>query len=235
MFKKFVGALLISVLTLTATYSQNQPEEITVECKVEPRGRFCTNWVFVADTSSSLWSIFGRIRSAFLTTTQHPTDEMFFAAITFNDRGMHKLRDWVASSPREFEATDAWISTNRGVLSYGIPALELAIKQRRSPLTVIVITDGGFTEACNGRGFGAVRDAIAAAQRWRQEQNLAPAQICCLGIENPNYTAGGKPSDADCQAFLREMGETHGGGYYLVRGAAAQARGPSRPAPSNRR
>lgn len=205
------------------------PEEITIEQKVSPASPLTQNWVFVVDTSSSLWSIFGRIRGSFFELTQYPSDEMNFAAITFNNRGAERFRDWVQSSADEFAATDAWIARNRGALSYGAKALEMALQQNRQDLTIVLITDGGFTEACYNRGFNSIRQVINAGQTWRQNRQLGNALICCLGIENPNYTAGGKPSDAACQEFLQEVGTTHGGGYFLVRGAAAHAQGPGRP------
>ena len=42
------------------------------------------------------------------------------------------------------------------------------------------------------------------------------ATICTIGIENTDYSAGGKLPDKECQAFLRSVGEKYGGGYFLV-------------------
>lgn len=234
MLKRCVASVLISAMLVSTAYSDGKPpipapdQEIRIENIVAPRSPLSSNWVFVVDTSSSLWSIFGRVRASFMAATQHPTDELFFSAITFNDRGMEKFRDWTESSQQELVKAEEWVTKNRGVLSYGIPAIRRALEQRRDPLTIILITDGGFTEASYNKGFGSVRDAIFAAQRWRESQNLPKAQICSIGIENEGYTAGGKPSDADCQNFLREIGTTHGGGYYLIKGASSYARGRSR-------
>ena len=198
------------------------PVEITNP--VAPKARLTKNWVFVMDTSHSMQGVFDKSRAAFIHATSSTTDELFFSVITFNDPGMTKFRDWQPASEREFREATRWVEREMRVLSFGQQAIEMALHQQRRELTIVLITDGGFTEACEGRGFGTMRQTFADGQKWRVDNGYGQALICALGIENIGYTNGHKPPDADCQAFLREMGDLYNGGYFLVRNVMPTAR-----------
>jgi hypothetical protein len=219
---KNIVKYLTSLLLLTMSIALAQQVDITNP--VAPKTQLTTNWVFVVDTSHSMQGVFDKSRAAFLHATSHPTDELFFSVITFNDRGMERFRDWQPASDRAFREASRWIETEMRVLSYGQRALEMALHLARPELTIVLITDGGFTEASEGRGFEAIRRTITSGQEWRRNNGHGSALLCAIGIENIGYTTGGKPSDADCQAFLREVGDQHGGGYFLVRNAMPEAR-----------
>lgn len=221
-------AVVSALLTFigTATFAQQAPIEITN--LVAPKTQLTKNWVFVMDTSHSMQGIFDKSRAAFIHTTSFPTDELFFSVITFNDPGMQKFRDWRPASAQEFRDAGRWVEREMRVLSYGQRAIEMALHLERRELTVVLITDGGFTEACEGRGFGTMRQTFADGQEWRRANGYGPALICSVGIENIGYTNGHKPLDADCQAFLRELGDQYGGGYFLVRNAMPATRAPAR-------
>jgi len=227
MKKALLSALFVTLLTFGISPAQQNPQ-IEITNPVPPKTQLTTNWVFVMDTSHSMQGIFDKSRAAFLRATSHPTDELFFSVITFNDPGMQKFRDWVPASPREFADASRWVEQEMRVLSYGQRAIEMALHLERARLTVVMITDGGFTEACEGRGFGTIRQTFADGQEWRRTHGFGEALVCCLGIENIGYTNGHKPPDADCQAFLRELGDQYNGGYFLVRNAMPIA--PARPA-----
>jgi len=99
----------------------------------------------------------------------------------------------------------------------GAKAIEKTLRLKKKHLTIIIITDGGFTSACYGHGFGKIKKVIKEGQKWRVKQGWGKAVICTIGVENKGYTAGGKPTDKECQAFLRKVGKKYGGGYCLVR------------------
>lgn len=224
--KYAVISALLTFVGVVAFAQQNPQVEITNP--VEPKTPLTKNWVFVMDTSHSMQGVFEKSRAAFLHATSFPTDELFFSVITFNNQSMEKFRDWRPASAQEFQEAGRWVEQEMRVLSYGRRAIEMALHLERRELTVVLITDGGFTEACENRGFDSMRRAFADGQEWRRNNGYGQALICSIGIENIGYTTGHKPSDADCQAFLREMGDQYGGGYFLVRNAMPVAGAPVR-------
>jgi hypothetical protein len=226
--KKALVCALTSALFAFVAASAQQGHQIEITNPIPPKTHLTTNWVFVMDTSHSMNGIFDKSRAAFLHVTSYPTDELFFSVITFNDPGMQKFRDWVPASAHEFQEAARWVEREMRVLSFGQRAVEMALHLERPRLTMILITDGGFTEACEGRGFGTMRQTFADGQEWRRSHGFGEAVICCLGVENIGYTNGHKPPDADCQAFLREIGDQYNGGYFLVRNAFPE---PAHPAP----
>lgn len=212
------------VAAIAAPGTHSEQEDIAMEMVVSPAEPLSKYWIFVVDGSNSMDGIFGKVRKAFLTATAGASDEWEFAAITFDDARMERFRDWVKATPDELVSLEQWIRfrerNRRPVLSYGATAIRMALAQNKRELTVILITDGGFTEVSRAGGnFQVMRDVFEAGQAHRANNGLPYALVCCIGIENKNYTAGRKPPDADCQAFLKEMGERWRGGYFLVRGA----------------
>lgn len=178
------------------------------------------NWAFVVDTSDSILRISGRMLAAFNTVTSFPTDQLRFCAITFNGRNNHKLRDWADASELEFERANRWILRHTGVNSYAERAIKMAIEQPIKGLTVIVISDGGFTE-----NFSRILGTIESSQQWRVDNGYSMATIVAIGIENllsreslPPY-----PKDPDhvCQARMERLGsdvwDEVWGGYYLIK------------------
>lgn len=244
--------IILSILLLAPlAYGQDRPE---VEEVVQPAKRLTKNWVFVIDTSISMNGIFHKVVEGLRHLTQASTDEWYFSVIVFNNTGQerwfkpridNKRKRWLPASPDMFSLTEAWLDNTRqrGVNSHGLRALEWALKSEREELTVVVITDGGFTSACEGRGFGKIRKAIAAAQAWRITNGWKHALITTVGVANSHYSImcarcvrgrragrghdysvpdfwltniGKKPSNVDCQTFLREIGTTYEGGYLYV-------------------
>jgi hypothetical protein len=108
-------------------------------------------------------------------------------------------------------------------------------------LTIIILTDGGLTEAAGNRhkdkdkankidnmvlngkylrtgSFDVLDKAIESGQKWRIANDLAPATIMTIGIENTDmWSVGVKRPDNECQAWLKKIGEKYNGGYFLVK------------------
>ena len=85
-------------------------------------------------------------------------------------------------------------------------------------LTVILISDGGFSEAVGPTRYDYSYWAVAAAQQWRKDNDFFEATIWTIGLENKIYWSSKvKRPDAECQEFLRTLGTQYNGGYYLVR------------------
>lgn len=217
--KKILSLAFFLLVCAAPLNAKPDPIPPPYEMIVEPDGEITNRWVLVMDTSHSMRGVFAQAMDAYLEVTDFPTDELFFSLITFNNRGMEQFKDWVGASAEEFAKASTQIEKEalRGVLSYGATALRMALRQEREDVTIILITDGGFTEACEGRGFNGIRRVIEENQQWRVDQGYGEAKISCIGIENKGYTTGGKPTDEQCQAFLREIGTRWKGGYFLVR------------------
>ena len=183
--------------------------------------RFTKNWAFVVDSSHSTWSIAGKILKGFTTATGFPTDQLRFCTYVFNNPGWtpRHYRDWVDASPEEFEKTQKWIKATRGVGSVATPALVRALQQPVKELTVLIISDGGFTDGGGkgGKGIGVVKAIIEAGQKWRESQGFSRALIVSIGIENtlcwPHYP---KLSNSDCQAGMRDIGIAGRGGFFYI-------------------
>lgn len=225
--RKWIFAILVSLSVFCGTFALanpgNEPQErIKIQLVVEPNSPLMARWCFVIDNSHSMRDIFPRVNAAFLEAIAYKTDELEYALVAFNNQGMDRFRDWQWASESGFAEAYRWLSDDKhnGVMSYGASAIRTAIQQERDELTVLLITDGGFTEVSRAGGnWDVIRRVFREAQQWRAERGLHPAQIVSLGVSNPHYTAGNKPSDEECQNFLREIGTTYGGGYWLVSGA----------------
>jgi len=227
--------LLLLFAFPTFSNSQSQPNkkvtkiEHVFEWGVDPKARLTTKWVFVVDRSSSLWhkpdrGVLKGLRQAFKFATQYPEDELSFSIYKFHDKNKEKFRNWKHASVKEFKKAEKWIMEGHGIYSYGKEAINKALRQKVKELSVIIITDGGFTSASSGRGFGAVQQVIENAQAWRIEKGYGEAIICTIGIENKDYFGGGKPDDKVCQEYLKKIGSRYNGGYLYVRKKSAKRR-----------
>lgn len=182
---------------------------------VQGKRRLTTKWCFVIDSSHSTWNIAGRVMSAMDAALEYPTDQLRFSVYTFNNRGVHRFRDWVDASADEFKSARDFVRDNRGVSSWVGGAMRDALHQNTNNLTIILISDGGFTEP-----FSEVRVTIRDGQKWREDSGLGRAIICSIGLENmlcrnsrPPYP---KDENSTCQARMREIGGDNDGGFYYV-------------------
>jgi hypothetical protein len=63
-----------------------------------------------------------------------------------------------------------------------IPALNKALKEKRSDLSIIIVSDGGFHDS-----LGGILDAIKNGQKWRIKNKLKRVNIMTVGVdEHPN-------------------------------------------------
>lgn len=250
--KHFSLALLLFIAAITfaddaPVYTVKRTDDPTVEVVDLPTpGALKKNWVFIVDTSDSMEGVFHKALKGWNHVTQAPTDDWSFCVYVFNNSGHDKHTKWLVASPANFERVKKWVKqpSQRGVNSNGRLSIEKALRLTRSELSIILITDGGFTTACENRGFGKIRQTIIDGQAWRKENKLNQATITTIGISNSHYSnwclkcvrgprttaphnyalpdawrsnKGKKPTNADCQAFLREIGTAYDGGYILVR------------------
>ena len=225
------------------------------------KGVITKNWIFVVDNSDSTLDVFHKALEGYKHVTQFPTDEWSFKLIVFSDAGKERVfeveqedgtkKDWHYATPEDFKAARLWSNqrAQRGVNSYGLSAMVTALQEKKDDLTIVLISDGGFTTACRvadeEKRFSTVEATIAAGQAWRTKNGFAPAVITTIGIRNSHYSAyckacrrnypgskhnynlpdrwesnkGHKPSDQECQAFLERLGRNYFGGYLVVENA----------------
>jgi hypothetical protein len=212
---------VLALLSSLVVFAQEAPRELwrndthrMLEI-VPSRQRLTTKWCFVIDSSHSTWNIAGRVMGAMDAALEHPTDQLRFSVFTFNNRGVHKFRDWVDASADEFKAAHDFVRDNRGVSSWVGGAMHDALHQRVNNLTIVLISDGGFTEP-----FPEVRGVIRDGQKWREDNSLGRSIICSIGLENmlcrgsrPPYP---KDSNRVCQDRMREIGDDNAGGFFYV-------------------
>lgn len=213
--KKVVLALVVAFGAVAfAREPQIKTEDLVFEQIDAPQAKLSKNWMFIYDNSHSMRGVFAKARLAFQEATKYPSDELNFNIISFNNESAQDIYGWSQASTDEFDRASKWVNKHAGILSYGCKAFEMALQSSPydgGPLTIIVISDGGFTE-----GFPRMRESIAKGQAWRRDHGLGDALIVSIGIENKWYRAGHKPPDEVCQTFMREIGHTGGGGYFFV-------------------
>lgn len=230
--KKAIYVFLFLVLILLPTNAGIG--DIKLEMIQSPGIRFTDSWTFIIDGSVSLWftelqtkcRLLKKSEKAFRYATSFPTDSMKFNVFLFAGDSLterHAYRDWATGLPDEFKATRKWMSDNiggiggrLGLYSHGIESIRLSLYQKQKNLTILWITDGGFTSACYTGDYSKIDKVIAEGQAWRLLNGYSKAIIVTIGIENRHYLAGGKPSDKICQAYLRKIGTENLGGYWYV-------------------
>lgn len=214
--------MALALLVLFAAPVGGQTESTQVTMVSAPTRRFTTHWVFLVDTSYSTHKVFNKVKAGFFEALNSKIDELYFSVITFNNE--YDQDEWPGNGEERpfteanLEEADQWINDHCGILSYGAKALEMAIRRNTANLTVILISDGGFTEATGRHGFGAILNAIDTSQQWRINRGLNPAVLCCIGVENKAYGWPKQP-DEICQGVLKGIGERWGGGYFLATSA----------------
>jgi len=239
--KKFFAALLL-ILPLATYGNPNQlkvKKEIPIEISRDRyhrvvmvksnKERFTKNWAFIVDSSHSTWAVAGKILRAFHTATGFPADHLRFCSYVFNNEGWtdKNYRDWVDASPDEFLKTQKWIRERRGVNSNAAHAVRRALRQPVKELTILIISDGGFSDGgvIGGKGISLIKRLIKEGQNWRVANGLSRAIICTIGIENvlswPTYP---KLPNAVCQQGMRDIGVEGRGGFFYVHRLKRQQR-----------
>lgn len=220
-FKIILLIILIPMLCianekiLIAKFPANNPQYNIYQVIPSQEKSLTTNWALVVDGSNSTLRVIKKLIAGFKTVVSFPEDDLKFCTILFNDKGHPKFRDWHDASTTEFHRTARWIKRNIGVNSYAKKAIQKALLQPQKQLTVIVISDGGFSEK-----FEEIIEIIKTTQKWRIEKGYGMATIVSIGIEN-HLSRSSKPpypKDADkiCQKRMEKLGIEGYGGYYYV-------------------
>lgn len=226
----FILCLFISIGAFASNLNEYEVQKVV---KPKPYS-FATNIIFVVDSSSTItWS--DDVKAKFNTAWRYATsliasDQVYFSIYTFNKKNNEKFYPWTQigfDHKEKFEKAHRWILNNTGTYSWGTKALNMAIRQKNphdkrpytaERLTVILITDGGFTEAARSGSFRPVWNAIKSGQKYRKEHGWRSAAICTIGLQNLEiWSSSVKPPNADCQKFLHEVGDKYAGGYFYVR------------------
>ena len=255
--KIFVSALLIFLTTFC--YAQDKPYEVVLEQRPADHA-ISSNIVFVVDASSTI----NRSKAAIAKFTlawdaliaNFASDQLYIRTYVFHDQLEERKTKWVdAGGPlglEKFENHKQWVLRNTGIYSWGLRAIKIAMrevcplnksKSSKRRLTVVLITDGGLTEAADFDGTGTeeevlnstikrhvyarlgsfshISKVIAAEQARRVNRELEPATIVTIGIENTaadiQYSTSVKRPDAECQNWLKKIGKLYNGGYFSVR------------------
>lgn len=221
--------------------SKSKPIEVVAELKVNPEPYSVShNVIFLVDASSSInrnkYAV-AKFNAAWkIITNEIVSDHIYFRTYVFHDKGMFNRTKWAEGSPRDLKKSYKWIKNNTGIYSWGLEALVAALRDKnpldKNPasqkrLTIVLITDGGFTEASdkdeNGRtgSFKVLDRAIATTQASREKDGLEPATIVAIGLENKaadiTYGTSVKRPDKECQAWLAKIGKKYKGGYFFVK------------------
>lgn len=229
--KSRIIALITSLLLALPVSAHHNTEFVEV---VSPKF-VSTNIVFVIDVSSTMRKSKG-LKSKFYRAWQNITDkltgdEWYFCAYLFGDKNREEFYPWTAAggpqSKRELQKLYRETLKSKQIKSFGEKALSMAIKSQNPldnnpsmsrTLTVILITDGGFSEAVGPMRYHSTYDSVIIAQKWREDNDLFEATIWTIGLENKIYWSSKvKRPDVECQAFLKKLGTKYNGGYCLVR------------------
>lgn len=218
------------------------------------------NIVFVVDASSSIYrepALQRKFERAWnVIVNNFASDELYFRVYVFNDKKKERRSQWFdAGGPlglKKFKIAKKWILARTGTYSWGLKALKYAMREKcpldknkitARRLTIVLMTDGGFTEAA-GMPYGdkltqtamenlAIKGKkyiktgkfqvfdrmLAQEQAKRKKRGLDYATIVAIGIENndPRWGRGVKQPNKECQAWLKKIGTQYGGGYVYVR------------------
>lgn len=257
---RFLIFIFILLLIMSPAVTQGKKvRELEVVEKIAPKPfSISTNIVFVIDASSTI-NVYPGARRKFELgwkfITQHFVgDQVYFRAYLFHDAYKERRTKWIdAGGPngaKQFRRAYLWAKKHTGIASYGLKAIRMALRERNPldknkvtsrGLTVVLFTDGGLTEAANGRNdatpmlkssikdhvygkygnYIAINKMIAIEQKGRLLRGLFPATIVVVGIENVyadlRYGTSVKRPNKECQWWLRKLGRRYHGGYTYIR------------------
>lgn len=164
---------------------------------VNPTQRFTKRQVYVMDVSGSMsGKPFDKALTALAAVAAQPTDDMEISVIAFESQVARWPRGWVQLPDAEaVDAATAWLSEQgSGGNTFVVPALEAALKEKRTELTVVLVTDGIFNE-----DDSVVLEAVRKAQEQRVEYGRAIVAVLGVGKAKP---------------VLRMLAEEGKGGYF---------------------
>ncbi len=175
--------------------------------------------VFVLDVSGSML-IGDRLQKAVDACMLFSSDEMQVAVITFNSTtarwagvkdpckhpkaakcGRKCLPPAWARLPKHYPEVSSWVRSFKG--SGGtqpVPALETALRMRRSGLMIVFVSDGDFTHNQN-----LCASAVKRMRKWRRKKKLDWVPILVWGVGE----------NAKNQESLKRLAKVGGGGFYV--------------------
>jgi len=251
-------ALILSFLIFLTTLCGAQ--EVKVIQKVAPKPfAISHNVVFLVDASSTI-NNYGDAKAKFskgwdIIVDKFASDELYFRTYVFHDIGKERKTKWVdAGGPdglKKFAEAKEWVQKNTGMYSWGLKALRCALREKnpmdKNPssarrLTIVILTDGGFTEAAGNKSekstkdiinsplkdhiyrktgsFKVLSEVIEYEQARRVANDLAKATIVTIGLQNliadREYGPSVKQPDFECQKWLKKIGSQYNGGYLFV-------------------
>ena len=192
--------LVSGLLAVLITSGVMAAELVTV---VRGQSRVSKHILFVVDVSGSMYGrAFTRAVSSVRSLAGQPTDEMQVGVIAFADTAVRwsptKHSTWAKLPDKK-----ALVAVENFLYQQGpgggtkvVPALELALQDPKPQLTVVLVTDGIFSEP-----DADVLKAVEKEQKQRVKKKRGRALIAVLGV-------GSK------QAILEKLGKTGKGGYY---------------------
>jgi hypothetical protein len=209
---RYALALFFSLMMSTTV-----AQEYTVKMVVPQQEALSERWCFVIDGSDSIKTVLPKAIVGFRRVTNISAERLNFTAVLFSgelptpyykdekrffspgDIG-HKW-DWFEASPNTFKELEKWIQANIGVTSFSHMSLKSALTIRKRNLTLVLITDGGFTEACGEFPIEILKDGskrdtrfdeteklINKWQKWRKKNGFNYAIIASIGIRNSHYS-----------------------------------------------
>jgi len=255
--KLFIPFLLLALsMSPVVAQDESKPKKIkvTADLKVFPEPYAVSgNVIFLVDASSSIkgnkYAVAKFNQAWKIITNEIASDQMYTRTYVFHNEDSHVKTKWQEGSPEGLEKSYKWIKNNVGTYSWGLKALKEALSDEnpldknpasKKRLTIVLITDGGFTEAADERNgphdpdpdpeeledtgrtgsFKVFDKAIEEAQAARVKAKLEPATIVCIGLENKAadiiYNTTIKRKDPECQAWLKKIGKKYKGGYFFV-------------------
>jgi hypothetical protein len=256
--KKTVFGIILSLLFISPVVAQNK-YEVVLKQNPAPRA-ISSNIVFVVDASSTINrypDAIAKFSLAWDTLVQNfASDQLYIRTYVFHDELSERKTKWVdAGGPlgmEKFEAHKQWVLRNTGIYSWGLRAIKIALREvcpldknkaSKRRLTIVLVTDGGLTEAANNRSgkteedvlnstikehvyarlgsFEVVDKVIELEQQKRVLRGLDRATIVTIGVENVKadleYGPSVKRPNSECQSWLKSIGKRYDGGYFYVR------------------
>lgn len=197
---------------------EKAPKQETLELKeiVKGQNTLSKRIFFIIDVSGSMKGDgkIGRALKFVRTIWQSPVDEFEIAVAVFNDNSVrwdgfpsgkedpHPTPKGWAKLPSK-DAIDAAQKFLDGYPgdgnTYPMPALEMALKEDRSDLSIVFVTDGDYSGPTQ-----SVLDDIKKLQEDREKKGLGKAVISVFGV-----------GDAEKQKNLSEIGKDYLGGFYI--------------------
>ena len=220
---------------VTSGKQGKQEKEVVMDLKelVKGAGPLSKRIFFVIDVSGSMIGD-GKIKRAIQFVRgiwQTPVDEFEIAVAVFNDKatrwqGIACAKDdskpcpkgWAKMPSKEaVDAAQAFLNQFPGDgNTYPLTALEIALSEDRSDLSIVFVTDGDYTGSTQD-----VLDKIKRLQEAREKKGLGKALICVFGV-----------GEAEKQKNLHIIGKDYAGGFYMEKVFERKVEAPILPTPA---